>query len=42
MRVSGLFTGNSTYSSDFTQVINRAVQIASLPIDQLTNEKTSW
>lgn len=41
MSVSGLFTGNSTYSSDFTQVINRAVQIASLPIDQLTNEKTS-
>lgn len=41
MSVSGVFTGNSTYSSDFTQVINRAVQIASLPIDQLTTEKSS-
>jgi flagellar hook-associated protein 2 len=36
-----MFTGNSTYSSDFLQVIDRAVRIASLPIDQLTTEKTS-
>jgi flagellar hook-associated protein 2 len=39
--VSGLFTGNSTYSSDFVQVIDRAVQIASLPIDQLSNQKNT-
>jgi flagellar hook-associated protein 2 len=38
---SSLFTGTSTYSSDFSQVIDRAVSIASLPIDQLNNQKTA-
>jgi flagellar hook-associated protein 2 len=38
---SSLFTGNSTYSQDFQQIINRAVAIASLPIDQLNNQKSA-
>ena len=35
------FTGNSAYSADFANVISRAVAIASLPITQLTNNKTT-
>jgi flagellar hook-associated protein 2 len=38
---SSLFTGTSTYSQDFQQIINRAVAIASLPIDQLNNQKSA-
>ena len=38
---SAVFTGSSTYSSDFAQVIKRAQQIASLPISLLNNEKTT-
>jgi flagellar hook-associated protein 2 len=38
---SAIFTGNSTYSSDFQSLITRAVSIASLPITQLTNQKTT-
>src|ERR1035441_840517 len=34
------FTGSSAYSSDFQNVINRAVAIASLPITSLTNHQT--
>ncbi len=43
MATSGtsLFTGNSTYSQDFQQIIDRAVAIASLPIDQLNNQKSA-
>jgi flagellar hook-associated protein 2 len=36
-----IFTGSSSYSSDFAQVITRAQQIASLPITLLNNQKTS-
>ena len=36
---SALFKGTSSYSSDFANVISRAVAIASLPITQLTNDK---
>ncbi len=36
-----IFSGTSTFSSDFTQVINRAVAIASLPMNQLTAENTT-
>jgi flagellar hook-associated protein 2 len=36
-----IFTGSSTYSSDFSQVITRAQKIASLPITLLENQKTS-
>ena len=36
-----VFTGSSTYSSDFSQVITRAQKIASLPITLLENQKTS-
>src|SRR5215472_11525493 len=36
-----IFTGNSTYSADFQNLITRAVSIASLPITQLTNEKAT-
>ena len=35
------FTGTSAYSTDFANVIARAVAIASLPITQLTNSKTT-
>jgi flagellar hook-associated protein 2 len=38
---NAIFTGSSTYSSDFQNIITRAVSIASLPITQLTNEKTT-
>ena len=34
------FTGGSLFASDLQQVITRAVNIASLPIQQLTNEKS--
>ena len=36
---SAVFTGSSTYSSDFGSVIDRAVAIASLPIQLLTNRR---
>jgi flagellar hook-associated protein 2 len=32
-----VFNGSSTYSSDFQQVLTRAVQIASLPLQQMQN-----
>src|SRR5580692_11586669 len=35
---SPIFTGTSSFSSDLAQVITRAVSIASLPMNQLTNE----
>lgn len=38
---SGIFTGSSAYSQDFQNLITRAVSIASLPITQLTNDKTA-
>lgn len=38
---SSIFSGTSTFSSDFTQVISRAVAIASLPITGLTTSKTT-
>ncbi len=38
---SPIFTGSSSYSKDFAQVITRAQQIASLPITLLTNQKTT-
>jgi flagellar hook-associated protein 2 len=38
---SALFKGTSSYSTDFNNVISRAVAIASLPITLLTNDKTN-
>jgi len=38
---SAIFNGNSRYSADFSAVIDRAVAIASIPITQLNNDKTS-
>jgi flagellar hook-associated protein 2 len=38
---SPIFNGTSTFSSDFSQVISRAVQIASLPITQLNSNVTT-
>jgi flagellar hook-associated protein 2 len=35
---SPIFNGSSSFSSDFAQVISRAVSIASLPITQLNNQ----
>jgi len=35
------FTGVSTYSDDFQSIIQRAVQIASLPIQSLQNEQST-
>lgn len=38
---SSIFTGSSNFSTDFQQVITRAVAIASLPIQQLQTEVTA-
>ena len=38
---TSIFNGTSRFSSDFQQVISRAVAIASLPINQLTNVKAT-
>ena len=38
---TGIFTGTSTYSQDFQNVIDRAVAIASLPINLLTAQQTT-
>ncbi|HUI56129.1 MAG TPA: flagellar filament capping protein FliD [Bryobacteraceae bacterium] len=38
---SDIFTGTSTYSQDFQNIINHAVAIASLPIDLLTGQQTA-
>jgi flagellar hook-associated protein 2 len=38
---SPIFNGTSTFSADLSQVVSRAVSIASLPIDQLNTNKTS-
>jgi flagellar hook-associated protein 2 len=38
---SSIFTGSSAYSQDFQNVITRAVSIASLPLNQLNNDKTT-
>jgi flagellar hook-associated protein 2 len=37
---NAIFSGGSRYSNDFAQVIDRAVRIASLPINQLNNQQT--
>ncbi len=37
---SAIFKGTSAYSSDFANVIGRAVAIAQLPVTQLSNTKT--
>jgi flagellar hook-associated protein 2 len=42
MGVSPLqFTGNSQYSSDFQTILTRAVQIASIPLQQLQNQDST-
>lgn len=38
---SSIFSGSSRYAADFSTLIDRAVSIASLPISQLNNQKTS-
>jgi flagellar hook-associated protein 2 len=38
---TGIFTGTSTYSQDFQNVINRAVAIASLPVNLLSAQQTA-
>jgi flagellar hook-associated protein 2 len=38
---TGIFTGTSAYSQDFQNLISRAVAIASLPIELLTNQQTT-
>ncbi len=38
---SSIFSGTSRFSNDFQQVISRAVAIASLPLTQLTNGKST-
>src|ERR1700685_184835 len=35
------FTGVSTYSGDFQSIIQRAVQIADLPVESLQNQEAS-
>jgi flagellar capping protein FliD len=37
---TGLFTGTSAYSADLQDVITRAVEIASLPMEELQNQQT--
>jgi flagellar hook-associated protein 2 len=38
---STIFSGNSRFASDFQQVIERSVSIASLPLSQLNNQKNA-
>src|SRR3954453_11561323 len=38
---SAVFSGSSTFSSDFNSVIDRSVAIASLPIQLLQNQKNA-
>jgi flagellar hook-associated protein 2 len=38
---SSIFSGTSRYAQDFTQIIDRAVGIASLPLSQLNNQKNA-
>src|SRR5262249_998307 len=38
---TGIFKGASAYSQDFQNVINRAVAIASLPVNLLTNQQNA-
>jgi flagellar hook-associated protein 2 len=38
---TAVFTGTSAYSTDFANVVSRAVAIASLPITQLTAHQTN-
>ncbi len=38
---STIFSGTSRYAQDFTQIIDRAVGIASLPLSQLNNQKNA-
>lgn len=39
MSTSTMFTGSSRYAADFQQIIQRAVQIASLPMTQLSQQQ---
>ena len=39
--INALFNGTSQFSSDFQQVIQRAVQLASLPMQQMQNDLNS-
>jgi len=41
MSTNSIFSGNSRYSIDFQQIIDRAVAIASLPMAQMQNEKNA-
>ena len=38
---SAIFTGDSRYASDFQNIIEQAVAVASLPLNQLTTQKTT-
>lgn len=38
---NSIFTGSSSYSQDFQNLITRAVSIASLPLTQLNNQQTA-
>jgi flagellar hook-associated protein 2 len=38
---SAIFSGSSRFSTDFQNVVTRAVQIASLPLTQMNNDKTT-
>jgi flagellar hook-associated protein 2 len=38
--VSSLFSGNSRFATDFQQIIERSVGIASLPLQQIQNQKS--
>src|SRR5262245_65306672 len=40
MASNTIFSGASRYATDFTQIIDRAVAIASLPLTQLSGERT--
>ena len=36
---SGTFNGSSKFAADFQQVLNRAVSIAALPVQQMQNDQ---
>jgi len=42
MATTGIFSGNSRFANDFQSIISRSVAIASLPLNQLNAQKTSF
>src|SRR3954454_20681308 len=41
MATNTIFSGSSRFSNDFSQIIDRSLRIASLPLGQLNNQKAT-